>query len=93
MIWIPVSVFGICCVAQFWFIDRVASALSRRHPSIYQKMYGIFFFQKLFWFTMGRGDEHLSDPELTARIKRLQILYFIALGSWLLIVILIIARG
>jgi hypothetical protein len=92
MIWLPVSIFAICCVSQFLFVVRVSSALSARHPTIYRKMSGLFFMQKLFWFIILRGDELPSDPELTARVRHLKLLYFIALGSWLLIVILMIAR-
>ena len=83
MTWLPFSVFAVCCVAQFWLVERVASALKARHPQIHDQMYGLFAFNRLFWFAIVRGDRRLNDPDLTARTRQLQFLVGLALASWL----------
>jgi hypothetical protein len=76
-------------VAQFWFVQRVSSALEARHPQTYQRIYGVFAFNRLFWFAILRGDRGLNDPELTTRTKHLQLLFGIAVASWLTLTFLL----
>ncbi|MBI1197321.1 MAG: hypothetical protein GC203_05620 [Phenylobacterium sp.] len=75
------SAFAICCVAQFWLVERVASMLKARHPAIHRRVYGWRMGQRLYWFALFRRDRSLGDPELSCRTKDLQRLALLALGA------------
>lgn len=83
MAWLPFSIFACCCVAQFWFIPKVASALAARHPGIYGRMRGLSYWNNLIWFALFRRDKGLDDADLTRHTKRLQLLSSIAFAAWL----------
>jgi hypothetical protein len=84
-----VLTFAACCIAQFWFVQRVASALEARHPEKYRAMRTLFFTNRIYWFAITRSDRRLGDPELTKRVKPLRGLAIVALLSWLCIACLL----
>ncbi len=88
MLWLPFSIFAACCLAQFWFIQRVASVLEARHTHVYRRLYGLFALNRLFWFAIFRRDRGMNDPDLTQRTKQLQLLCGISLASWLTLIVL-----
>jgi hypothetical protein len=90
MIWLPASIFVICCIAQLWFYQRVASALEARHPDTYRAIYGPFAWSRLGRFALLRRDRGLDDPELTARTRQLQLLVIAAMASWVGLAVMIL---
>ncbi len=83
-------VFAICCIAQFWLVQRVASALESRHAARYRQMRDAIFTTRLHWFALTRADRDLGDSDLSKRTKQLQILIIAAYGSWLVGAVLLV---
>jgi len=83
---IPFSVFFACCVALFFFLDRVKRALSARHPDVLRDLLGKSFFSfsnnAITKFAWQRRDLSLNDPELTKSVKQFKLLLFVAYGAW-----------
>lgn len=81
---IPFSIFFACCVAQFFFLERVKRALSARHAGVLRGLLGSSFFagNAIFRFAWQRGDRGLNDADLTKRVEQLRLLLFVAFGAW-----------
>lgn len=81
---IPFAVFFGCCLAQFFFIARVRSALAERHPDVLQELVGGSFFatNAIPKFAWRRADRGLNDPDLTERVKQYRLLMFLAFAAW-----------
>ena len=79
------AVFGGCCVAQFWFMDRVRKALIERHPDTYLSIEkaSVFPFQALRRFVRKGRYKSLNDPELDRAARDLKRLNVITLLAWL----------
>jgi hypothetical protein len=91
MAWLPALIFGACGLAQFWFLQRLASALEARHPEIYRRIYGLFALNRLAWFAIARKDRALNDPDLTSRTKQFQAVIVIAMLAWLAMMVLLMS--
>jgi hypothetical protein len=81
---IPFAVFFACCVAQFFFLDRIKRALSARHPAVLEGLLGKSFFANnaISKFARQRGDLSLNDPGLTEKVKQFKRLLYVAYGAW-----------
>jgi hypothetical protein len=83
---IPFAIFFACCVAQFFFLERVKRALSARHPEVLKGLLGKSFFSfsrsAITKFAWQRRDLSLNDPELTKSVKQFKLLLFVAYGAW-----------
>lgn len=84
IILIPFAVFFACCLAQFFFLRRVRQALAARHPDVWRAMSEKSWFidNAVYKFAWRRRDRGLNDPDLTARVKQLRLLYFVAICVW-----------
>ena len=86
VIFIPFSIFFICCASQFYFIRRVRQMLVERHPEIWAGISKRAWFvdnavAKFIWW---RKDKRLNDPELTRVVKQGAFLYYLALFVWVI---------
>lgn len=83
---IPFSIFFACCVAQFFFLNRVKRALRARHPDVLRSLLGKSFFSftnnAIIKFVWQRRDLGLNDPYLTRIVKQFKILLFLTYGAW-----------
>lgn len=81
---IPFSVFGACCLAQFYFLDRVKRNLRTRHPNVFNGLVGksLFTGNAINRFVWRRRDLDLQDPELTKVVKPFKLLMIAAYGAW-----------
>jgi hypothetical protein len=82
-IFIPMAIFGSCCLAQFWFMYRVRDALVTRHPDEWLKMSKRLFFSPLPWgFVWSGRHRELNDPILSRRVFEMRALSVAAYVSW-----------
>jgi hypothetical protein len=82
---IAFAVFGVCAIAQFWFMKRVRDALIERHPQTFLELEKSAFFpyQRLWRFTRGRRYKDLGDAELNMHVRNLKRLWIIGFAAWL----------
>ncbi len=94
LVLIPFAIFFACCVAQFFFLERVKRALAARHPDELQGLLGKSFFSfsgsAIAKFAWQRRDLNLNDRELTKVVKEFKLLMFIAYGAWGLVALAIV---
>ena len=83
-IFIPFAVFFACTLGQFWMLRRLRQALVARHPEIWLEQSSKAFFTNStgLGFALRRGDRGLNDPELTACVNQLLLLWAVAIGAW-----------
>jgi len=92
---IPFSIFFACCVAQFFYVNRIKRTLSSHHPHVLQQLVGKSFFSfdsnAIAKFAWKRRDIGLNDPRLTERVKQFKRLLIVAYGAWGLCMLAMVA--
>lgn len=82
---IPFAVFFGCCVAQFWFMQRVRDRLIEQHPDTFLAVErsSIFPSHGMWRFIRKGRYKSLNDPELNRRVRNFNRLYAVAIVAWL----------
>jgi hypothetical protein len=82
------AIFFACCIAQFWFINRIKNTLIDRHPDAYLALerkawypgHGIWRMASI-WRNPLPG--YLNDDVLAQRVRQYRYCLILAFAAWL----------
>lgn len=81
--------FGLCVLAQFWFMKRLKDVLIDRHPRKFLEI------ERAAWtpgggiwkLTRGREYRALNDPVLNTAVRNMRLILLVMLGAWILFIV------
>ena len=82
---VPFAIFFAGATSQFWFFRKVRQALIANHPEIYLsisvKAWSVD--NAIVRFAFGKEAKMIGDAALSASVRNVRILFFVALTCWL----------
>lgn len=84
LILLPFGVFFVCCILQFWYLQKFRDALIERHPDTFLSVEksSIFPMQGLYQFARGGRYKDLNDAVLNRHVRNLKRLMIVAYTAW-----------
>ncbi len=87
---IPFAAFACCVLGQFYLMRQVRSILANKHPEVWRELSSKSFFidNAIFSFIFKKRYRPLADPDLTGVADRMRKLQFLAIGIWLIYMVM-----